>query len=292
MDTVSTKANAPAVQAAPIAPAISQAPQVYAAINAVQRDIAIVGIRKSNTTTGGAKFNFRGIDDVYNALSPIMAKHGLIVAPRYSDRAFVERKSSNGNSLFYITVTGHFDFISTNDGSKHTVTTFGEAMDSGDKGTNKAMAIAHKYALLQVFAIPTEGDNDPDNYTQKPQPYQGDNNNQQQQGNNNQQQQGQYGNQTHVGQAQRMTTPPLRVAPIEYIAITDANGKPKTSDGRRVFSAQQFQDLEQAILGGQYPAGLFMNSEKYYYSEAQFNALNQLASNNQPAIGNNNATNY
>ena len=275
MDTVSTKANAPAVQAAPIAPAISQAPQVYAAINAVQRDIAIVGISKSNTTTGGAKFNFRGIDDVYNALSPIMAKHGLIVAPRYSDRAFVERKSSNGNSLFYITVTGHFDFISTVDGSKHTVTTFGEAIDSGDKGTNKAMAIAHKYALLQVFAIPTEGDNDPDNYTHHPQPYQGNQN----------QQQGQYGNQTHVGQAQRMSRPPLRVAPVEYIAITDANGKPKTSDGRRVFSSEQFQELEQAILAGQYAAGQFMNSEKYYYSEAQFNALNQLASNNQPAIG-------
>ena len=283
MDTVSTKSTPPAVQAAPVMPAISQAPQVYAAINAVQRDIAITGISKSNTTTGGAKFKFRGIDDVYNALSPIMAKHNLIVAPRYSDRALVERKSSNGNSLFYITVTGHFDFISTLDGSKHTVTTFGEAMDSGDKGTNKAMAIAHKYALLQVFAIPTEGDNDPDSYTHNPQPYQG---------NQGQQQQGQQGNQTHVGQAQRMTTPPLRVAPIEYIAITDANGKPKTSDGRRVFSAQQFQDLEQAILAGQYPAGKFMNSEKYYYSDAQFNALNQLANNNQSAIGHNNVNNH
>ena len=255
MDTVSTKATAPA---------ISQAPQVYAAINAVQREIAVTGISKSNTTTGGAKFKFRGIDDVYNALSPIMAKHDLIIAPRYSNRELVERKSSNGNSLFYITVTGHFNFISALDGSKHTVTTFGEAMDSGDKGTNKAMAIAHKYALLQVFAIPTEGDNDPDNYTHEPQPYQG--------------------NQTHVGQAQRMSRPPLRVAPIEYIAITDANGKPKTSDGRRVFSSEQFQDLEQAILSGEYAVGKFMNSEKYYYSEAQFNALSQLASNNQPAI--------
>ena len=282
MDTVSNKATAPAVQNAPIAPAASQAPHVYAAINAVQREISITGISKDNATTGGAKFKFRGIDDVYNALSPIIAKHSLIIAPRYSDRALVERKSSNGNSLFYITVTGHFDFISMVDGSKHTVTTFGEAMDSGDKGTNKAMAIAHKYALLQVFAIPTEGDNDPDNYTHHPQPYQGNQN----------QQQGQNSNQTHVGQAQRMSRPPLRVAPVEYIAITDANGKPKTSDGRRVFSSEQFQDLEQAILAGQYAAGQFMNSEKYYYSEAQFNALKQLASNNQPAIGHNNVINH
>ena len=276
MDTV--KNNAPAavpavqeiavMQAAPIAPAMSQAPQVYEAINAVQREIAITGISKSNTTTGGAKFKFRGIDDVYNALSPLMAKHGLIVAPKYTDRALIERKAGSGNAVFYITIIGHFDFISVKDGSKHTVTTFGEAMDSGDKGTNKAMAIAHKYALLQVFAIPTEGDNDPDNYTHNPQPYQG--NNQQQQNNN----------QTHVGQAQRMNTPPLRVAPLEYISVTDANGKSKTNDGRRVFSPEQFQQLEQAILAGEYNVSNFMN-EKYYYSDAQISALTHLCNKNQ-----------
>jgi len=35
-------------------------------------------------------------------------------------------------------------------------------MDSGDKATNKAMSAAYKYALMQTFAIPTEGDNDAD----------------------------------------------------------------------------------------------------------------------------------
>ena len=35
-------------------------------------------------------------------------------------------------------------------------------MDSGDKSTNKAMAVAHKYALLQTFCIPTEEIKDPD----------------------------------------------------------------------------------------------------------------------------------
>ena len=35
-------------------------------------------------------------------------------------------------------------------------------MDGGDKATNKAMSAAYKYALLQTFAIPTEGDNDAD----------------------------------------------------------------------------------------------------------------------------------
>lgn len=35
-------------------------------------------------------------------------------------------------------------------------------MDSGDKATNKAMAIAFKYACFQIFCIPTEEMKDPD----------------------------------------------------------------------------------------------------------------------------------
>ena len=38
-------------------------------------------------------------------------------------------------------------------------------MDSGDKATNKAMAIAMKYALFQVFCIPTDEMKDPDGET-------------------------------------------------------------------------------------------------------------------------------
>jgi hypothetical protein len=64
--------------------------------------------------------------------------------------------------LFYVTVTAEFDFVATDDGSCHTVRTYGEAMDSGDKATNKAMSAAYKYAAFMTFAIPTEGDNDAD----------------------------------------------------------------------------------------------------------------------------------
>jgi hypothetical protein len=38
-------------------------------------------------------------------------------------------------------------------------------MDTSDKATNKAMSAAYKYAALQAFAIPTEGDNDADSHT-------------------------------------------------------------------------------------------------------------------------------
>lgn len=67
--------------------------------------------------------------------------------------------------MFYVTVEAEFDFVCAEDGSKHVVRTFGEAMDSADKATNKAMSAAYKYAAFQAFAIPTEGDNDADAQT-------------------------------------------------------------------------------------------------------------------------------
>lgn len=134
---------------------------VYKAIAAVQGELAKVGIAKANRNSQQG-YNFRGIDDVYAALSPLLAKHGLCVIPRVIDRTMLEKTTSKGNPLFYVTVHAEFDFVSAEDGSKHTAATYGEAMDSGDKATNKAMSAAYKYAAFMTFAIPTEGDNDAD----------------------------------------------------------------------------------------------------------------------------------
>ncbi|WP_250522783.1 ERF family protein, partial [Caballeronia sp. ATUFL_F2_KS42] len=76
-------------------------------------------------------YKFRGIDDVYNALAPILAAHGLCILPRCTERICVERTNAKGTALFYVTVRAEFDFVCAEDGSKHTVTTYGEAMDSG-----------------------------------------------------------------------------------------------------------------------------------------------------------------
>ena len=78
--------------------------------------------------------------------------------------------SKSGGNLFYVTVEAEFDLVAAEDGSKHTIRTFGEAMDSGDKATNKAMSAAYKYACFQAFSIPTESDNDADAHTHTPAP--------------------------------------------------------------------------------------------------------------------------
>jgi len=140
---------------------------VYQLIAAVSQEIAETGISKDrNNSQQGYKF--RSIDDVYNKLSPILARAGLVILPRVISRELVERTTVKGSILFYTTVQVEFDFISSHDGSKHTISVFGEAMDSGDKSTNKAMSAAYKYAAFQSFCIPTEGDNDADHTTQEP----------------------------------------------------------------------------------------------------------------------------
>jgi hypothetical protein len=139
--------------------------KVYQAINAIQSDLAKIGISKDRVNSQGSGYKFRGIDDVYNAISPLLAKHGLCILPRMLTRECTDRMSAKGGNLFYVVVEAEFDFVSAEDGSKHTVKTFGEAMDSGDKATNKAMSAAYKYAAFQAFAIPTEGDNDADAHT-------------------------------------------------------------------------------------------------------------------------------
>lgn len=135
--------------------------KVYQAINAVQKELAKIGISKDrNNPTQG--FKFRGIDDVYNTVSPLLGEHGLCILPRMLTHRIMESQTKNQTVKYTAVVEAEFDFVSSEDGSKHVVKTFGEAMDMADKATNKAMSAAYKYAVMQAFAIPTEGDNDAD----------------------------------------------------------------------------------------------------------------------------------
>lgn len=136
-------------------------PAIYGAIAAVAGSIARQGIAKDRRNSQQG-YNFRGIDDVYNALAPHLADAGLVILPRVLSRLQTERETKNGGALFNVVVEVEFDFVAAADGSQHTIKTFGEAMDSADKATNKAMSAAYKYAAMQAFCIPTAGDNDAD----------------------------------------------------------------------------------------------------------------------------------
>lgn len=139
----------------------TKAPHVYTAIAQVMAAMATAGIAKARTNEQQG-FAFRGIDDVYNSLAAKLAATHLCIIPRVVSRTVTERATRNGGALFSVVVDVEYDIVSALDGSKHTARVCGEAMDSGDKASNKAMSAAYKYLALQTFCIPTVGDNDAD----------------------------------------------------------------------------------------------------------------------------------
>lgn len=142
--------------------------KVYQCINSVQKELSHQGIGKNQKNTM-QNYKFRGIDDVFNTLAPLIAKHGLCILPDVLEREVAERKNAKGTTIFYVTVKVKYTFIAAEDSSTHEVIVYGEAMDSSDKATNKAMSAAYKYAAIQAFCIPTEGDNDTENSNHEPQ---------------------------------------------------------------------------------------------------------------------------
>ena len=130
--------------------------------SAVTAALSREGIAK-NRENKDQKFNFRGIDDIYNSLSGLLAQNQLCIIPRVLSRVELQRQARSGSILNVSVVEVEYDIISAVDGSRHTARAIGEAQDSADKSTNKAMSAAYKYLCLQLFCIPTVAeDNDAD----------------------------------------------------------------------------------------------------------------------------------
>lgn len=136
-------------------------PMIYEAISNVMGEIDAVTKDRKNEQQG---YKFRGIDDVMNAVHGPLAKHKVFYLPKVLSREVVERQTRSGGTLFYTILTMEYTFYTT-DGSSVTALVVGEAMDSADKSTNKAMSAALKYALLQIFCIPTQDQSDADSQT-------------------------------------------------------------------------------------------------------------------------------
>jgi hypothetical protein len=137
-------------------PRLASVPAVYAAIQRVSGELAKTGIGKDGRNQQ-QNYSFRGVEQVLNTLAPALVQHGLVMLPRMMSREVVERTTAKGSLQFFVTVAAEFDFVAVADGSKHTVVTYGEAQDTADKATNKAMSAAYKYAAFLAFCIPLKG---------------------------------------------------------------------------------------------------------------------------------------
>jgi len=126
------------------------------------------GITKDRTAPVGGGYAFRGIDDIYNVLCGLTAQHGMNMYPLVIGEPKVEyqvttKNGRNGERIEALQTHVHLilevKLVSAIDGSFETIRTAGEAIDQGDKATNKAMSAAMKYACIMAFQIPVHGEN-------------------------------------------------------------------------------------------------------------------------------------
>lgn len=127
---------------------------IYESIAAVQADVDFIG--KEKETQSGSRFKYRGVDQVLNTLHPLFAKHKVFAVPEVIEVLGREwRKTEKGGNVVYQTIKVKYTFYAE-DGSNVSAVVIGEAMDSGDKASNKCMSVAYKYACFQILSIPTE----------------------------------------------------------------------------------------------------------------------------------------
>lgn len=144
---------------------MSEQKLIYSAINSIMLELKHLGKDQVNQAQ---RFNFRGIDDVYNALHPLLAKHGVFTTSRILESNRREAETNKGSKTNWVVLRVEYTFHAL-DGSSLSSEVEGEAMDSGDKATSKALSMADKYALIQLFKIPTDdaADADKDSFIQE-----------------------------------------------------------------------------------------------------------------------------
>ena len=128
------------------------------ALNEIMKAVGGIAKKDKNTAQG---FNFRGIDSVVNAVSPALQKFGVVVIPSVEEYDYQTVEiGRNRTAMGHVRVKVSYTFIGAN-GDAIKATVVGEAMDSGDKATAKAMSVAFRTALLQSLSLPTD-EVDPD----------------------------------------------------------------------------------------------------------------------------------
>lgn len=134
--------------------------KVHEAIVKIREDVGAV--RKDGRNTQ-QNFNFRGVDAVVNAVSAAMSKHGVMVFPSKVEHRDASKQLSGGKMATAPVVIVDYTFVGP-EGDQFVAQVPAESFDLGDKATAKAMSVAYRTCLLQVFTLPTD-DADPDENT-------------------------------------------------------------------------------------------------------------------------------
>lgn len=142
---------------------------IFRAMPAIMKEVGPIAKSRMNEQQ---RYNFRGIDEVYEAVQLVLANHGVFVVPYVQGQSREERATKDGRGVLTYTILTVDHTFYAEDGSSVVARTVGEAMDSGDKSSNKAMSAAMKYALIESLCIPTREPKDTENDSPEPAPRQ------------------------------------------------------------------------------------------------------------------------
>ena len=137
---------------------MSEVKKIYEALVKIEDSLRKTGIAKSKQTTGGGNYKYRGIDQVYEAVSPLLVENKVIIRPM----SIVREEDSQAGKFRLVRLMVTYQAICAEDGSTMEFMGIGEGCDTSDKAAGKALSYAYKTALFQLFAIPVEGQEDSD----------------------------------------------------------------------------------------------------------------------------------
>lgn len=123
---------------------------VTEAIARIMGELPAIG--KTRDPNGGVKYAFRGIEAITAEAQELFAKYGVVM---YPEATLLETKEIvvNGNPWTDTFLTVRYEVCHGPSDTSKFVTVNGIGRDNNDKGSNKAMTQAYKYALLQILMI-------------------------------------------------------------------------------------------------------------------------------------------
>ena len=124
--------------------------KIHKAVLAIMREVGPIAKDAKNKEQ---HYDYRSAQAIYDRVQPLFAMHGIYSVPRVTEVSRDTGKTASGKEMHITVVRVEYTFYA-DDGSSIVVETPGEGADFSDKATAKAMTMAHKTAITQLFALP------------------------------------------------------------------------------------------------------------------------------------------
>lgn len=130
---------------------------VHEAFAALQRDVVMIPKTQRNNDAG---FDFRGVDDVMDAIGPAQRRHGLFILQRVIKWTSERYRTTEGVGMKAVEVEVEFTIYGPM-GDTIAGSAVGDAADRADRALAAAQSVAYRTFLLTGTSMPTR-QTDPD----------------------------------------------------------------------------------------------------------------------------------